>query len=540
MKKLYTHLFIVLLACLPIGVHANDLTGDGIRQTLKDGIKPKTIQPEGASAVLETLTSATASATAKPMRTSVNLTEDYSWISLGSGQYREDLLTTFYSVKNLTYKVEIEEAEEAPGLYRLVYPYGEAYPYNYTYTDGTADWDLTETYYMYIDATDPDSVWVYESYQGIDWGYGNILIMSYVAYYINYFGYDLDYLKSAIPDYFGTLEDGVITMPTNSMVINMSEYSSSYYYSNTNGLFAVALPGYDIKDYTVDFKTSDTYVANDSTSEGIVAQFSFGEDIAFIRYAVTTDANETDTIYQGIVDGTGDYTELSDDSEEVQIAVTEGTATYYLVIVGYDANGKEQYNAVETFKFTTVLFTETWTEVAYGIYDFEAEDLYGYGGMTSGSSEASLYQSDSIASRYAVSPWWSADKGLIFTLNDDNSLTIEKNWTGYEYGSYGDLNASGLNYYFGSNYSDGYYDESSDTFMFYLVYFVSAGWFTAIGESFTPLEWTGVEAMEAEATSQAKAVGYYTLSGQRVSSPVKGAVTIARMSDGTCRKLLVK
>ena len=540
MKKLYTHLFIVLLACLPLGVHANDLTGDGIRQTLKDGIKPKTIQPEGASAVLETLTSATASATAKPMRTSVNLTEDYSWISLGTGQYREDLLTTFYSVKNLTYEVEIEEAEEAPGLYRLVYPYGEAYPYNYTYTDGTADWDLTETYYMYIDATDPDSVWVYESYQGIDWGYGNILIMSYVAYYINYFGYDLDYLKSAIPDYFGTLEDGVITMPTNSMVINMSEYSSSYYYSNTNGLFAVALPGYDIKDYTVDFKTSDTYVANDSTSEGIVAQFSFGEDIAFIRYAVTTDANETDTIYQGIVDGTGDYTELSDDSEEVQIAVTEGTATYYLVIVGYDANGKEQYNAVETFKFTTVLFTETWTEVAYGIYDFEAEDLYGYGGMTSGSSEASLYQSDSIASRYAVSPWWSADKGLIFTLNDDNSLTIEKNWTGYEYGSYGDLNASGLNYYFGSNYSDGYYDESSDTFMFYLVYFVSAGWFTAIGESFTPLEWTGVEAMEAEATSQAKAVGYYTLSGQQVSSPVKGAVTIARMSDGTCKKLLVK
>ena len=540
MKKLYTPLFIVLLACLPLGVHANDLTGDGIRQTLKDGIKPKTIQPEAVSTILGAPASTVASATAKPMKTSANLTEDYSWISLGTGQYREDLMTTFYSVENLTYGVEIEEAEETPGLYRLVYPYGEAYPYNEVYIDGTADWDLTETYYMYIDATDPDSVWVYESYQGLDWGYGNILITSYVAYYINYGGYELDYLKSAIPGYFGTLEDGVITMPAKSMLINMPEYSSSYYYSNKNGLFAVALPGYEIKDYTVDFTQSDTFVANDSTSEGIVAQFSFGKDIAFIRYAVTTDASETDTIYQGIVDGTGDYTELSDDSEEVQIAVTEGTDTYYLVIVGYDANGKEQYYEVETFRFTTVLFAETWTEIANGIYDFEADDPYGWGSWGSGSSEASLYQSDSDASHYAVSPWWSADEGLIFTLNDDNSLTIEENWTGTEYGSYGDIYASGLSQYFGSSYSDGHYDESSDTFMFYLVYYVSAGWLTAIGESFTPVEWTGVEAMEAEAASQAKAVGYYTLSGQRVSSPVKGAVTIARMSDGTCKKLLVK
>ena len=419
------------------------------------------------------------------------------WVSLGTGQYREDLISTFWSVDNLVYEVEIEYSVLTDGLYRLVYPYGEAYPYNEEYEDGTADWDLTTTYYMTIDASDPDYVWVYESYQGIDWGYGNILIMSYVAYYINYGGYELEYLKSAIPSYFGTLEDGIITMPTNSMLINMSEYSSSIYYSNTNGMFAVALPGYSIGTYEVDFTKNGTYVSSDGT-EYIVGQFTFSEDIASIRYAVTTDADEVDAIYEGISDGTGEYAELDDDSEEVQIEATDGTATYYIVIVGYDSSGSEKYSAVETLKYTSVLAAaETWTEIAYGIYDYEAYDMYGYGGMTSGSAEASLYQSDSDASRYAVSPWWAADEGLVFTLNSDYSVTVEETWTGYEYGSYGELYASGLNAYFGSGYSDGYYDSDSDTFMFYLVYYVSAGWFTAIGESFTPVEWYSAKDRQA-------------------------------------------
>ena len=418
------------------------------------------------------------------------------WASLGTGQYREDLISTFWSVDNVVYEVEIEYSVIQDGLYRLVYPYGEAYPYNESYDDGTA-WDLTTTYYMTIDASDPDYVWVYESYQGIDWGYGNILIMSYVAYYINYGGYELDYLKSAVPSYFGTLEDGIITMPTNSMLINMSEYSSSIYYSNTNGMFAVALPGYSIGTYEVDFTKNGTYVSSDGT-EYIVGQFTFSEDIASIRYAVTTDADEVDAIYEGISDGTGEYAELDDDSEEVQIEATDGTATYYIVIVGYDSSGSEKYSAVETLKYTSVLAAaETWTEIAYGIYDYEAYDMYGYGGMTSGSAEASLYQSDSDASRYAVSPWWAADEGLIFTLNSDYSVTVEETWTGYEYGSYGELYASGLNAYFGSGYSDGYYDSDSDTFMFYLVYYVSAGWFTAIGESFTPVEWYSAKDRQA-------------------------------------------
>lgn len=416
------------------------------------------------------------------------------WATLGTGQYREDLISTFWSVDNLVYDVEIEYSVVNDGVYRLVYPYGEAYPYNETYDDGTADWDLTTTYYLTIDASDPDYVWVYESEQGIDWGYGNILIMSYVAYYMNYYGYELDYLKEAVPDLFGTLQDGIITMPTNAMLINMPDYSSSIYYANTNGMFAVALPGYTIGTYEVDFTNLGTYVTSDDT-EYVVGQFTFSDDIASVRYALTNDATQVDAIYEGISDGTGEYEELSDDSQEVKLAV-DGTGTYYLIIVGYDSSGNEQYSNVVTIKFKSTLDAEeTFTAVAYGTYNYEGEDSFGYGFMLEGTEDATLYQSDIDATKYYVSPWCANEEGLVFTLASDNSISIEENETGYEYGSYGTLWASDLANYFGDSYGlDSYYDSSTGVFWFYLVYYVEAGYFTAVGETFTPTEWLDASA----------------------------------------------
>lgn len=441
------------------------------------------------------------------------------WVSLGTGQYREDLISTFWSVDNLVYEVEIEYSVLTDGLYRLVYPYGEAYPYNETYEDGTADWDLTTTYYMTIDASDPDYVWVYESYQGIDWGYGNILIMSYVAYYINYGGYELDYLKSAIPSYFGTLEDGIITMPTNSMLINMSEYSSGIYYSNTNGMFAVALPGYSIGTYEVDFTQNGTYVDTSGT-EYIVGQFTFSDDIASIRYAVTTDADATDDLLEAISDGTGEYEELDDDSEEVQIEATDGTATYYIVVVGYDSSGNEKLNDVITLKYTSVVAAaETYTVIAYGLYNYEWYDLYGYGAWQDwGTIEAYLYQSDSDASKYVIQPWNYSDNGLEFVLNSDYTITIEGTATGETSSTYGDFYGSDMVTLFGDGYPESFYDPESETFYFYIVYHNWYYWFTAMGESFTVMEWTGASARKAPAyTAPDASEGYHMLEREQRS-----------------------
>ena len=154
--------------------------------------------------------------------------------SLGMGLYTDDLMTTFFNLPEIaTYEVEIQESVENPGKYRLVNPYGEAYPYN-----SPGDWDASSDYYMVIDATNPNAVTIPQQALGFDWGYGMISIWSLVDNYVSQ-GAPADY----VAPYVGTLADGVITFPVKSLLISMANYQNAgWYYANGNGAFQVVLP----------------------------------------------------------------------------------------------------------------------------------------------------------------------------------------------------------------------------------------------------------------------------------------------------------
>ena len=156
------------------------------------------------------------------------------WNNLGVGLYVDDILTTFFGVGNIPEEVEILEKASKPGLYRVVYPYGEAYPYN-----EPGDWDDTKTYYLEIDATDPTAVWFDQQEQGLDWGYGNLTVWSLAGYYMAN-GKSLSEVKE--DGCCGTLEDGIITFPAESLLIKLPNYSANFYTANVNGAFAVVLP----------------------------------------------------------------------------------------------------------------------------------------------------------------------------------------------------------------------------------------------------------------------------------------------------------
>ena len=163
------------------------------------------------------------------------------YVNYGKAQYRENLVTTFFKVDNVVYEVPIEKNIVREGYYRLVNPYGVYYPYN---EPGYYDADAIS--YMTINATDPDFVYVELSPTTMDWGYGVFSMQSVVSYFLNN-GYSLEEIKASNPELFGQLKDGVITMPAKSMAISMAnEDNGAWYYSNPDGLFAVALPGYTI------------------------------------------------------------------------------------------------------------------------------------------------------------------------------------------------------------------------------------------------------------------------------------------------------
>lgn len=155
------------------------------------------------------------------------------WMSLGTALYTEDLMTTLYKVDNPTYEVEIQENSENPGVYRLVNPYGEAYPYN-----EPGDWDDSQNHYLVINAQDPEGVFIDQQKMRLNWGDGALIISSLAANYLGQ-GATLEEVKAK--GVCGSLTDGVITFPVKSLLCTL-ESETSFYYGNINGAFKVVLP----------------------------------------------------------------------------------------------------------------------------------------------------------------------------------------------------------------------------------------------------------------------------------------------------------
>ena len=260
--------------------------------------------------------------------------ERVKWNSLGNATYTDDFMTTFYSVGNQTYEVEIQEKDSAPGLYRLVNPYGAAYPWNETYDDGTADWDTSQDWYFYIDAQDPDGVYIELQETGMDWGYGNIIMGSLAYYYMVYYDYTLDEMISY--GYTGTLADGVITFPSNTLLICMPDYSSSYYYANSNGAFMVVLPGYSAPSDDEDTDDGDDDGDEEEDEDTSTWTALYTGDYEYSLFFSGTDSGLT--LYQNNEDAT--LFKLEHWGYDVDFYFTYDSSTGNVVVddqyVGYD------------------------------------------------------------------------------------------------------------------------------------------------------------------------------------------------------------
>ena len=251
-----------------------------------------------------------------------------AWVDYGTALYREDLITTFFGVDNIVYEVPIQKNVVEEGYYRLVNPYGKYYKYN-----DPGDFDETTDSYLTINATDPDWVYVEESPTTTNWSYGVFSMTSYVQYYLNN-GYTLDFIKSNAPQLFGKLKDGVITMPATSMLLSMAAYNNGTWYdANGSGLFAVALPGHVIADYSLvcEYAGRFTDIAD---NDYVRNTFTFGEDVESVKYVIVPAGTDVDEIIAGIKDGSIEATEVTA-SGDSEIPFNEETGNYMVVAVIY-------------------------------------------------------------------------------------------------------------------------------------------------------------------------------------------------------------
>ncbi len=415
------------------------------------------------------------------------------WTSLGMATYTEDFMTTFYGVDNVSYEVEIQENGLTPGLFRLVYPYGEAYPYNEAYDDGTADWDLTQTYYMEINACDPNAVYITQQLTGMDWGYGNVGVWSMANYYMVNGGYSLEEVAAA--GYCGTYADGVITFPEATLLINMPDYSDGWYYANYNGAFRVVMPGVVLSDYSVDVVYSGKYSPADGTNY-VIGNVTLGSDVSSARVALV-EGKDISSAVSDIVSGSIDFVEVTA-SGSVSFECEE-SGTYSLVAVSY-GNGEAQQSAYATFNYSLgAEAEETWTaqyvgDYVYTLFFGDEDDPYTDPGLV-------LYQSDADPNRWKIEHW-GYDVDFCFTFDQTTGeIIVDDQETGYDHPYYGMVYVDDLVDYTGG-YDFGYSFYAGNTFYFALIYYVASGYFPYGYETYTLTD-AAAKAM-ARAKSQAE------------------------------------
>ncbi len=166
--------------------------------------------------------------------------DNIGWTSLGYCLYGEDFIAGYYDVNYegeflCEYYVEVQENDEAPGLYRLVDPYGmDVYPYAKYFNIST-----DRNYYLEIDATDPNYVFINRQRLSIWEGYGGrIYAYSVAAYYM-----DHGFTKEEVMDYGfqGTLVDGLVTFPERGLAIEWESAPDMVNYANLYGNFKLDL-----------------------------------------------------------------------------------------------------------------------------------------------------------------------------------------------------------------------------------------------------------------------------------------------------------
>ena len=133
------------------------------------------------------------------------------WKNIGKAEYSEDILASIWpdEVTNVVYEVDIQESAKTPGRYRLIDPYGPAYPhYQNLVNDDNIPEGHNHHHYVVVDASDPEKVFIEASPLGADFGYGQVILFS-EGWFSMQTGANLN--DPEVLEGFGKIENGKIT-----------------------------------------------------------------------------------------------------------------------------------------------------------------------------------------------------------------------------------------------------------------------------------------------------------------------------------------
>ena len=258
-----------------------------------------------------------------------------------TGLWRDGVFPEWFSVAqpNLEQKVVIEERDDMPGYYRIFDVYNASYMTNMFGMNASSI--CLEQNYTYIDATNPEKVWIPTFRTGIVMSaeYGEMSIASYVV--------ENKEFDASISSIYGTMENGVITFPANALQLNLALLG--WYTTNSFGLHRIILPGYRALDNNISLTTGIT------DDEGkMPVEIAFGLDVKKVKIhtaegelAASMIASLAEEIAAGTVTPT--HGEISYGTN-MKLSFDK-TGTYTIIAVGLGEDGKLINYAFDTFGY---------------------------------------------------------------------------------------------------------------------------------------------------------------------------------------------
>lgn len=262
------------------------------------------------------------------------------WISLGKGVYRDDVFTAPYGVNpGALVPVEVFQHELEPNRYRINPFSASTIPYILGGVPEDIVYGEEAGYLEFIVAEDGTVTMPADGCPtGFKMDLGNGLENMWVV------PYPMD--GSAAP---GRFENGVFWFTTPNNMVFMND-SGNGWYANTNGLVAVALPGYDITDYAIGAVYGGMIVEADNVTSSAIINFGVGADVESFDFTVLpgqiTDITAT---VEAIIAGSEDLTIYQAKANELSWKVAlDGAGVYTVVAVPY---GKGEYRAADAIAY---------------------------------------------------------------------------------------------------------------------------------------------------------------------------------------------
>lgn len=273
-----------------------------------------------------------------------------------TGLWRDGVFPEWFTVAqpNLEQAVEIYERDDMPGYYRIYDVYGTTYMSNMFGMNASSV--CLEQHWTYIDATDPEKVWIPTFKTGIVMSadYGEISIASYVT--------ENEEFDASISSVYGTLKDGVISFPSGALQMHLAVLG--WYPSNSYGLHRIILPGY--RALETDLNLSVGITGDDGR---IPVKVGFGRDIRTVKL-YTGDGTLTESVIAGLAEDIASgkvKTSIPDmkNSGETRLKFDK-TGEYTVVAVGLNASGELVNYAFERFGYKKTA-SEKEVELNYGL-----------------------------------------------------------------------------------------------------------------------------------------------------------------------------